>query len=292
MFNSKEIARRLTENSQRAFQGCVCYPQPDAIAKMIKLLRSALLPNYFPYNNLGLERSVEATISELQQVLAAQIHRALFEKCYDLESSQETRHIADERAADVLQHLPELQTMLYEDVVETQNSDPAASSEIEIILTYPGLLALSIYRMAHVLVQYDIPLLPRMMTEYGHRLTGIDLHPGASIGHGIMIDHGTGIVVGETAQVGNHVKIYQGVTLGALYFPRDEQGILDRQTKRHPTVEDYVVLYANATVLGGDTVIGHHSVIGSSAWVTESIPPYSRVVHNHQSVVTKRQKSR
>ena len=126
-----------------------------------------------------------------------------------------------------------------------------------------------------------------MMTEYAHRVTGVDLHPGATIGRSIMIDHGTGIVVGETAVVGNHVKIYQGVTLGALYFPKDEKGE-SRDVKRHPTVEDYVILYANATVLGGETVIGHHSVIGSNAWVTQSVLPYSKVVYEAESVVRTR----
>jgi serine O-acetyltransferase len=178
--------------------------------------------------------------------------------------------------------------MLYEDVVETYNSDPAATGYDEVILTYPGLFALMVYRAAHEMTKLDIPLLPRMMTEYAHHLTGIDLHPGAQIGRGIMIDHGTGIVVGETAVVGNHVKIYQGVTLGALYFPRNEPGEMVRQTKRHPTVEDGVVLYANATVLGGDTVIGHHSVIGSNAWITESVPPYSKVLYQTESIVKTR----
>lgn len=201
------------------------------------------------------------------------------------DATPETKAQAEATADAVIAKLPAVQEMLFEDVVETYNGDPAASGYDEIILTYPGLLALTVYRLAHVMVEIGIPLLPRMMTEYSHRLTGIDIHPGANIGRSMMIDHGTGIVIGETADVGNHVKIYQGVTIGALYFPRDDSGSMVRQTKRHPTVEDYVVLYANATVLGGETVIGHHSVVGSNAWITESIPPYSKVLYQNESIV-------
>lgn len=248
----------------------------------MRLMRQVLLPNYFiPHGS----ESLSAVIGELHDILAAQIHIAMFQKCFEKDSSNEGRIIAEEKAAHVIEHLPELQEMLYEDVVETYHSDPAATGYDEIILTYPGILALSVYRVAHVMFTLSIPLLPRMMTEYAHRLTGVDLHPGATMGRGIMIDHGTGIVVGETALVGNHVRIYQGVTLGALYFPRDDEGIMVRKTKRHPTVEDDVILYANATVLGGETTVGHHSIIGSNAWVTESIEPYSKVLYQTETIV-------
>ncbi|MCY0888591.1 MAG: serine acetyltransferase [Alicyclobacillaceae bacterium] len=286
--NMDRIAQELTSHSMRVFQGCACHPEPEAINRMVKALRSALLPNYFPHHAGTAMGEVKPALEELFVLLSGQIHRALYRQCYDKEGSEETRRAAEEKAATVIEQMPLLQEMLYEDVVETHHGDPAASGYDEIILTYPGLLALTIYRTAHVMVGLDIPLLPRMMTEYGHRLTGVDLHPGAKIGRSIMIDHGTGIVVGETAVVGSHVKIYQGVTLGALYFPRDEVGAMDRQTKRHPTVEDYAVLYANATVLGGETVIGHHSVIGSNAWVTASVEPYSKVLYQGEPVVVPR----
>ena len=168
--------------------------------------------------------------------------------------------------------------MLAEDVQAAFDGDPAAKSLDEIIFCYPGLAAITIYRLAHELHRLDVPLIPRMMTEYAHGKTGIDIHPGATIGRRFFIDHGTGVVIGETTDIGDNVKLYQGVTLGALSFPRDETtGQIVRDTKRHPTLEDDVVIYANATILGGETVIGHHSVIGSSAWITRSVAPYTIV---------------
>lgn len=277
-----EIAATLCENSQRLFKGRTCHPEPDQITRMIRCARQALLPNYF---GSAKPDAVALAVEELHEVMASQIHRAVFQRCLERDATPESRAFAESQADEVIRRLPELQELVYEDVVETYNGDPAATGYDEIILTYPGILALTVYRLAHELWKQKIPLLPRMMTEYAHRKTGIDLHPGAQMGRGIMIDHGTGIVVGETAIVGDHVKIYQGVTLGALYFPRDESGAMVRQTKRHPTVEDYVVLYAHATVLGGDTVIGHHSVIGSNAWITESVPPYSKVLYQTKSIV-------
>ncbi|MCL6442790.1 MAG: serine acetyltransferase [Alicyclobacillus sp.] len=278
----EKLAQHLQSQSCRMFQGRVCHPEAAAIQQVIRMSRQVLLPNYFEADG-GLH--LHQCLVQLRDTLADQIHRAMFQRCMDLDSTTESRELAVAKADAVLERLPDVQAVLYEDVVETYNGDPASSNYDEIILTYPGLFALMVYRLAHLLVEQGIPLLPRMMTEYAHRETGIDLHPGAQIGRGIMIDHGTGIVIGETAVVGDHVKIYQGVTLGALYFPRDEQGAMVRRTKRHPTVEDYVILYSNATVLGGDTVIGHHSVIGSNAWITESVPPYSKVRYQADQVV-------
>lgn len=263
----------------------MCHPEITAIDQMISLARQVLLPNYFSSTKM---ETLSEQMEALHRVMAGQIHRALYLRCYDKDGTADSRVAALARADEVLARLPEIQEMLYEDVVETYHSDPAATGYDEILLTYPGLFALTVYRVAHVMVELNIPLLPRMMTEHAHRLTGIELHPGATIGRHIMIDHGTGIVVGETAVVGDHVKIYQGVTLGALYFPRDESGSMVRKTKRHPTVEDNVVLYAHATVLGGDTVIGHHSVIGSNAWITESLPPYSKALYQTETVVQTR----
>ncbi|RIV23244.1 serine acetyltransferase [Alicyclobacillaceae bacterium I2511] len=252
---------------------------------MIEALRWVLLPNFFqPVQPI----SAVGCINQLHGLLSEQIHRAMFQRCPDKFGTLESVAAADELADHMLEGLPAVQQLLHEDVVETYNGDPAASGYDEVILTYPGLLALMVYRVAHVLWNMEVPLLPRMMTEHAHSLTGIDIHPGATLGNSIMIDHGTGIVIGETTLVGNHVRIYQGVTLGALFFPRDEQGFMVRKTKRHPTVEDGVVLYANATVLGGDTVIGHDSVIGSNAWLTASVPPYSKVLYETESVVHRR----
>jgi len=284
MAQHDEIAKQLQMNSSQWFHGRACHPEPEEISRMLTYVRQVILPNY--YRPMAHDGTVSC-LDELYSILTEQIHRASFQCCMN-EATSESRTYAEKKADQLVAVLPEIQKMLFEDVVETYHSDPAASGYDEIILTYPGLLALTVYRIAHELVRLEIPLLPRMMTEYAHRLTGIDIHPGAHIGRSIMIDHGTGIVIGETAVVGDHVKIYQGVTLGALYFPRDESGSMVRQTKRHPTVEDYVVMYANATVLGGETVLGHHSVIGSKAWITESVPPYSKVLYQSESVVKTR----
>ncbi|GMA64797.1 serine acetyltransferase [Alicyclobacillus fastidiosus] len=284
--NSQQIAAHLMQNSCRMFKGRTCHPEPEAIREIVLHARAALLPNYFEPQ---VTETHAQTIDRLHQVLTEQIHRASYQECIHKGGTEETRRTAAQKSTAFVEQLPLLQDMLYEDVMETLQGDPAATGPDEIILTYPGILALGVYRAAHELVKLGVPLLPRMMTEYAHRLTGVDLHPGATIGRSIMIDHGTGIVVGETAVVGNHVKIYQGVTLGALYFPKDEQGMMLREVKRHPTVEDYVILYSNSTVLGGETVIGHHSVIGSNTWVTRSVPPYSKVTYETESVVRTRE---
>jgi serine O-acetyltransferase len=174
--------------------------------------------------------------------------------------------------------LPELREVLATDVEAAYDGDPACKSPAEVIFSYPGLEAITVYRLAHLLHELSIPFIPRMMTEWAHSRTGIDIHPGATIGKYFFIDHGTGVVLGETCNIGERVKLYQGVTLGALSFPTDEDGQLVRGLKRHPTIEDRVVIYANATVLGGRTVVGHDSVIGSSVWLTSSVAPHTTVV--------------
>jgi len=169
---------------------------------------------------------------------------------------------------------PNLYRKMTTDISAILNGDPAAKNEFEIIRTYPGFLAISFYRIANALFKLDVPLIPRLLTELAHSKTGIDIHPGASIGEYLYIDHGTGIVIGETSVIGNHVKIYQGVTLGGLSVEK-----IFENTKRHPTIEDHVVLYAGATILGGDTVIGHDCIIGGNVWLTKSVPPNSTVYH-------------
>ncbi len=176
--------------------------------------------------------------------------------------------------------LPNLYGFLMEDAQASLRFDPAATSIEEIITIYPGFFAISVYRLAHQLYHLGVPLLPRMFTEYAHSKTGVDIHPAAEIGHSFFIDHGTGIVVGATARIGNNVKLYQGVTLGALQV---EKKLAD--TKRHPTVEDDVIIYANAAILGGKTVIGRNSIIGGNVFITESVPPDSMVYHKSQMSV-------
>jgi len=180
-------------------------------------------------------------------------------------------------AEEYMNKLPQIYDNLLTDIEAILEGDPAAQSEYEVIRAYPGFYAMAFYRMAHGLNELKVPLLPRALTEYSHSKTGIDIHPGAIIGTHLFIDHGTGITIGETAEIGNHVKLYQGVTLGALSVSKDLAA-----TKRHPTIEDYAVIYSNASILGGETVIGHHSIVGGNVWLTESIPPYTKVYHQEQ----------
>ncbi|MGV3641334.1 MAG: serine O-acetyltransferase EpsC [Adhaeribacter sp.] len=181
-----------------------------------------------------------------------------------------------------LQQLPPIYELLLKDAEAIANEDPAAQNVDEVIRTYPGFLAIAIHRLAHALHQLQLPLLPRILSEFAHAKTGIDIHPGARIGTHFCIDHGTGIVIGETTIIGNFVKIYQGVTLGAMSVAKEMANI-----KRHPTIEDHVVIYAGATILGGNTVIGNHSVIGGNVWLTESVPAYSRLYHKAQIRVSR-----
>ena len=186
----------------------------------------------------------------------------------------------DQLSKSVFEQLPEVYRLLNTDIQEIFEGDPAARTEFEVIRTYPGFFAISFYRLAHVLYQHDVPLLPRILTEYAHSKTGIDIHPAAQIDEYFHIDHGTGIVIGESCIIGKHVKLYQGVTLGALSVAKSMAF-----TKRHPTVEDYVVIYSGATILGGETVIGHHSTIGGNVWLTKSVEPNSTVYHKPALVV-------
>ncbi len=174
--------------------------------------------------------------------------------------------------------LDSVRRVIATDVEAAYEGDPAATSPMEVVMAYPGLYAITVHRLAHELYLLKVPILPRVMSELAHSRTGIDIHPGATIGERFFIDHGTGVVIGETTVIGRNVKLYQGVTLGALSFPKDEStGMLMKGHKRHPNVEDNVVVYAGATILGGDTVIGHDSEIGGNVWLMDSIPPYSRV---------------
>lgn len=188
---------------------------------------------------------------------------------------------ASELSKAFMEELPVIYEKLLLDIQAILNGDPAARSEFEVIRAYPGFYAIAFYRLAHAMYNLSIPLIPRILMEYTHTRTGIDIHPGATIGKDFYIDHGTGIVIGETAFIGNNVKIYQGVTLGALSVSKDKAN-----TKRHPTIEDNVIIYSGATILGGDTVVGHDSIIGGNVWLTETVPPYTRVYHKAQIEVS------
>src|SRR6185312_3433156 len=191
---------------------------------------------------------------------------------------------ADELLAGFFSELPAVRKMLWKDIDAAYEGDPAAQSYEEIILAYPALEAIAIQRMAHELYLKQLPLIPRIMTEWAHSRTGIDIHPGAKIGSHFFIDHGTGVVVGESCEIGSHVKLYHGVTLGARSFQKDEEGKIKKGGKRHPTVEDDVTIYPNSTVLGGETVIGARSTIGGNVFLVQSVPPDSLVYHEEKQI--------
>jgi serine O-acetyltransferase len=193
----------------------------------------------------------------------------------DLESASPEKAFSAVRK--LVQDLPEIHHMLMADLQAAYEGDPAAQSVAEVVISYPFVEAIATHRIAHSLYSSAVPFLPRMMSERAHSNTGIDIHPGARIGEGFFIDHGTGVVIGETTVIGTHVKLYQGVTLGALSFPSDENGQPIKGVKRHPNIEDNVTIYAQATILGGETTVGHHSIIGGNVWLTKSVPPYSKV---------------
>jgi serine O-acetyltransferase len=250
------------------------------VVEVIDDLMDILYPGFWRRQNLhigNIEYHVGDVIDRLHDKLTQQIARALRHEYCQQSPEADFEALAQQRTVDLLRRLPDVRLLLDDDVQAAYEGDPAAKNYYEIIFCYPGLEAVSIYRIAHELLLLGVPLIPRMMTEHAHSRTGIDIHPGARIGRGFFIDHGTGVVIGETCDIGSGVKLYQGVTLGALSFPRDAEGNIIRGMKRHPTLEDDVVVYANATILGGETIIGHHSVIGSSVWLTHTVPPYTVV---------------
>jgi serine O-acetyltransferase len=265
-------------------------PSREATIGVIERARLILYPGYFvrsrvDHFNLGYYFGQEATA--LFEALAEQITLSIRHEC--LRYNQSCTH-CEERGKDAaiafIRQLPRLRSMLATDVRAAYQGDPAAKGFDEVIFSYPGLFAITVYRIAHQLFELGIPLLPRIMTEYAHSFTGIDIHPGAHVGESFFIDHGTGVVIGETCEIGNRVRIYQGVTLGALSVQREEVESL-RTRKRHPTIEDDVIVYSGATILGGDTVIGARSVIGGNVWLTESVPPDTQVYVKKPELVFK-----
>lgn len=256
-------------------------PSRESVCDIVADLMDILYPGYVRRQNLhmgNVEYHVGDLIDGLHDKMTQQISRALRHE-YDAESGPvDFDALAQQKTIELLGRIPQIRNILEQDVAAAYLGDPAAKSHHEIIFCYPGLEAVTTYRLAHELLLLGVPLIPRMMTEYAHSKTGIDIHPGARIGPGFFIDHGTGVVIGETCDIGKNVKLYQGVTLGALSFPRDAAGNIIRGMKRHPTLEDEVVVYANATILGGDTVVGHHAVIGSNVWLTQGVDPYTVVL--------------
>jgi serine O-acetyltransferase len=244
-----------------------------------------LFPGFF--EETGLKK--DAVAHHVYQLLARLDKRleTEIEKCLRFAAVPAPAASARQLATKILSQFPSLREIIQTDVAAAYRGDPAARSIEEIILAYPCVLAISLQRFAHELYRAGIPLLPRMITEYGHERTGCDLHPGARIGTHFFIDHGTGVVIGESATIGNHVKLYQGVTLGAKSFETDETGAPIKGVKRHPDIGDHVTIYANATILGGDTSIGEHSIIGSNVWLIKSVPADSVVYNKGENLVTR-----
>lgn len=254
-------------------------PSVDEVLDIVRLSRDIIFTDYFyrrqPDEQLR-RHHVGVNMEELYGVLCRQISRGL-QFCKEC-SESDVQASAEEIALKFIDELPEVKRLLYTDVVAMFQNDPAATNYGEVIYCYPVMIAMTHYRLAHVLHQMQVPVIPRIITEQAHSKTGIDIHPGATIGEYFSIDHGTGVVIGETAIIGNHVSLYQGVTLGAKSFKYDAEGNM-LNVPRHPIIEDNVTIYSNASVLGRIT-IGHHSVIGGNIWLTHDVPPYSRILQS------------
>lgn len=256
------------------------YDKPDkaVVIEIVQKLFQIVYPGYFmdrSYKVYSAKNSLAVLMEDVFYRLNQQIELALrFDPRFEKASRTEIEDAAEDFTEQFLAKIPQIREYIDTDLEAEFDGDPAAGSKVEIILAYPGLMASTVNRLAHELYLLGIPLIPRLMTEYAHTETGIDIHPGATIGKYFFIDHGTGIVVGETTVIGEHVKLYQGVTLGAL---STKGGQSLKSTRRHPTIEDNVVIYSGASILGGDTVIGHDSVIGGNAFITSSVPAGTKV---------------
>ncbi len=295
-FRRKQDLPELTEQIVQSYEkigtinhlGHCPLPRYDVIIAAIEDLKEVIYPGFRRREGLhegNVTYHVGQLIDRLHDRLTTQIARSLqhdarVEQDTDCDPTTEEdfESLAHSITLHFLQALPEVRRVLAMDVQAAFDGDPACTNVDEVIFCYPGLEAITIYRLANLLYKAKVPFIPRMMSEWAHQQTGIDIHPGATIGNYFFIDHGTGVVIGETTDIGDHVKLYQGVTLGALSFATDSDGALVRNMKRHPTIGDRVVIYASATVLGGKTVIGDDSVIGSSVWLTQSVDPGTTVI--------------
>ncbi len=287
-FDAQKMAERLISINESNISGETIsgFGMKAKVAALISDIRSAMFPNIYDTHTYGPEELAEAGAKRLSSaavLLDCMISEVLVNRC-NLEEKNtnecsKCREEARELTMKFMGELTHVAEILNTDIEAAYLGDPAAISHEEILLSYPGFETISVFRLAHILYDLGVPLLPRMMTEYAHSKTGIDINPGAEVGPYFFIDHGTGVVIGETCSIGEHVKIYQGVTLGAKSFKLDDAGNPVKGVKRHPNIEDNVVIYAGATILGGDTVIGHDSVIGGNVWLTNSVAPYS-IVYN------------
>jgi serine O-acetyltransferase len=258
-------------------------PSKESVIDILEDLKDLLFPGYFRhqgFDSYSLSYHLGNLVNDIFEKLAAQIARSIRHECRRLHSlCTQCLERGQKDSLAFLKKVPMLREILAGDVQAAYDGDPAAKSLDEIIFSYPCILAITVYRVAHEIHVQGVPVLPRIMTEYAHGVTGIDIHPGAKIGKNFFIDHGTGVVIGETTVIGDNVKLYQGVTLGALSVQKE---LANR--KRHPTIEDEVTIYAGATILGGGTVIGKGSIIGGNVWLTASVPPNSRIYHTPSQI--------
>jgi len=259
-------------------------PNRRAVIEALNHLKPIIYLGFYstrPLNRGNLRYGISEHLYPAYEILVEEIGRAIqYEAACHRGAAAQDPAWSETVVVQLLGKLPELRALLNEDVGAAFRGDPAAKSIEEIIFSYPAIQAITTYRIAHELFQAQVPMIPRIMSEHAHGKTGIDIHPGASIGRAFFIDHGTGVVIGETTVIGNNVKLYQGVTLGALSVSRDQDVTLMRQRKRHPTLADNVTVYSGATILGGDTVIGEGSTVGGNVWLVESVPPHSKVTYD------------
>ncbi len=300
-FNFRQRLPALAEKIIASCDDKACFSHIDyeplhseaAIIDIIQRFKEILFPGYFGVQKLdpaNLKYQMGQSVSILFDLLSDEVTHSIRHDCLRYgQSCSNCGELGHEIVMDVFEAIPKLRRVLATDVRAFFEGDPAAKSYDEIIFAYPGVFAIMVYRIAHLLYLKQAPLLPRIMSEHAHSVTGIDIHPGAEIGEYFVIDHGTGVVIGETTVIGNNVRIYQGVTLGALSLPPNA-GEEMRGEKRHPTIEDDVIIYSGATILGGDTVIGKGSVIGGNVWLTESVPPGTRVLMEPPKLIYKREK--
>ena len=263
-------------------------PGSQAIIAMLDKFLAILYPGCHSTHPIACDKCqshVKKLLTEVLDELHDQVYRAFDHICRKNKCAgcAECSEKAEKVVRALIEEMPHIRAMLQADIQAAYEGDPAARSTMEIVMSYPGLFAVTVHRIAHLLYQHNVPLIPRVMSEHAHSKTGIDIHPGAKIGEGFFIDHGTGVVIGETCVIGRDVKLYQGVTLGALSFDKDEQGKLIKGNKRHPDVEDDVIIYAGATILGGKTVIGKGAVIGGNVWLIHSVPPGAKVYNKQPS---------
>lgn len=294
--NSRNISEELMNinNIQLKSESISGFGMKNKIIELIHELMAAMFPTVYELEiteDVYILETINRNIIDATVKLHEILKKVLTNQCnLDKKSTCKKTECfikAENITTDFIASLPSIRNALTTDIKAAYEGDPAARYTEEILLSYPSIQAVAIYRLAHEMFIKQIPIIPRIMTEYAHEKTGIDIHPGATIGNHFFIDHGTGVVIGETCIIGNNVKLYQGVTLGAKSFELDENGNPVKGIKRHPNIEDNVIIYSGATILGGDTTIGHDSIIGGNVWLTQGVPPYSRVYNSSPSPIIK-----